>query len=93
MEQNHYRTIPESEYQELKALAEGNKKAIEKVMNDSELFKQLEEVKKTIRYERTKISDFKFWFANLFEVIEESETFKNDFLIRYYVGRTNDLIK
>ena len=89
-EETHYRSIPESEYQELKALAEGNREAILKVMDDSSLISELSEIKEEYRKTRRFIKEFSSYCNRIFHEIRSNEI-KNNSSLRYYIEQLNKL--
>lgn len=64
-EKTHYRTIPEDEYQELKALAEGNERAIRKIMSDSLFYKELDILKDKMHETKSNIRTWLLWFDDI----------------------------
>ena len=86
-EQTHYRAIPEAEYQELKALAEGNESAIRKVMSDSLLYKELDGIKEQMRESKSNIRMWMYWFDDIIEELKKAD----NFMIRYRVRQLIEL--
>ena len=80
-EQTHYRTIPEAEYQELKALAEGNEMAIRKIMSDSLFYKELDTLKEQMRETKLDIRMWMYWFDDIIEELKKADNFMTSYRV------------
>lgn len=90
-EKTHYRTIPEEEYQELKALAEGNERAIRKIMSDSLFYKELDILKDKVHDTKYAIKDMMFWFDGVIDILKKEEALNRSTLLGVYITRILDL--